>query len=189
MGALSVEQLSKFGFGSIGENVLISDKASIYNPKKIHLGNNVRIDDFTILSAGEEGIFLGNNVHIACYVSIIGAAKIQIGNFSGISARTSIYSSNDDYSGNSLTGPTIPMRFRTVTTTPVLIGQHVIVGVNSVILPGVSIGDGVSIGAMSLVKINCNPWGVYFGIPAQFIKERSKELLKLEENYIKSKNG
>ena len=57
MSFLTYKQLSKIGFLSLGENVLLSEKASIYNAPKIHIGSNVRIDDFCILSAGEEGIF------------------------------------------------------------------------------------------------------------------------------------
>ena len=46
----SQEELMKIGFLSVGKNVLISKKASIYNPSVISIGNNVRIDDFCILS-------------------------------------------------------------------------------------------------------------------------------------------
>lgn len=52
MGFYSREQLEKIGFKSLGKNVLISDKSSIYSPENISIGNNVRIDDFCILSAG-----------------------------------------------------------------------------------------------------------------------------------------
>ena len=52
MGFYSREQLEKIGFKSLGENVLISDKTSIYSPENISIGNNVRIDDFSVLSAG-----------------------------------------------------------------------------------------------------------------------------------------
>jgi serine acetyltransferase len=47
---LSREKLMEIGFKSIGENVLLSSKASIYGPENIEIGNNVRIDDFCILS-------------------------------------------------------------------------------------------------------------------------------------------
>ena len=52
MGFYTREQLEKIGFKSIGENVLISDKTSIYSPQNISIGNNVRIDDYCVLSAG-----------------------------------------------------------------------------------------------------------------------------------------
>lgn len=184
MSFLSKKELSKYQFSKIGNNVLISSKASIYNAPNIHLGDNVRIDDFSIISAGKGGIFIGRNVHIACYVSLIGEAKIQIGNFSGISARTNIFSSNDDYSGNYLTGPTIPYKFRNVKNASVIIGSHVIVGGGSIILPGINIENGVAIGAMSLINANCKSFGIYLGIPAKWVKKRSKNILKLEKEFL-----
>jgi galactoside O-acetyltransferase len=72
MGFYSKNELVEIGFKSIGDNVLISNRCSIYNPKNIELGNNVRIDDFCVISAGNGGIKLGNNVHIAIFCSLMG---------------------------------------------------------------------------------------------------------------------
>ncbi len=52
MGFYTRKELERIGFKSIGENVLISDKTSIYSPQNISIGNNVRIDDYCVLSAG-----------------------------------------------------------------------------------------------------------------------------------------
>ena len=90
------EELQKMGLKELGENVLISRKASIYSPEHIKIGNNVRIDDFCILSGDIE---IGNYVHIAAYVALYGKNGIKIGNFCGCSARTTIYSATDDFSG------------------------------------------------------------------------------------------
>ena len=182
------EHLQNLGFASIGENVLISDKSSIYNAPNIHIGNNVRIDDFCILSAGEGGIYIGDHVHIACYVSIIGKGKIELQDFCGISGRTSIYSSNDDYSGKFLTGPTVPKEFKNVVHSPVKIGRHVIIGVNCCILPGVTIDNGSAVGAFSLVNKNIESGVIVMGIPAKKIKKRSADIFELEQNMKTSKS-
>jgi galactoside O-acetyltransferase len=50
---LSTEKLEALGFKSLGENIMISDKVSIYNSDNIQIGSNVRLDDFCILSAGK----------------------------------------------------------------------------------------------------------------------------------------
>lgn len=102
------EELKIIGFKSIGDNVLISKKTSIYQPQNIIIGSNVRIDDFVILSPASEMI-IGNYVHIACYSSIIGKGKIIINNFVGISGKVSIYSSSDDYTGLAMTNPMVPV--------------------------------------------------------------------------------
>ena len=65
MAFLTDAQLAAMGFASLGSNVLISDKASIYGANRIQIGNNVRIDDFCVLSAGDGGIYIGNYIHIA----------------------------------------------------------------------------------------------------------------------------
>src|SRR5690554_6180070 len=108
MGYLNQSELSKMGLKSLGNNVQISKKASIYNPTQISIGNNVRIDDFAVISAGEHGIRLGDYVHIANFCGLVGNAEIWMDDFSGLSSRVFIYSSSDDYSGTALTNPTVP---------------------------------------------------------------------------------
>ena len=74
---------------------------------------------------------------------------------------------SDDYSGQSLTNPTIPKEFLNIKKKSVNIGKHVIVGSGSVILPDVSIGEGSCIGALSLVNKSLESWNMYFGSPVK----------------------
>ncbi|MBI0425634.1 acyltransferase [Psychrobacter sp. NG27] len=185
MSFLSKEQIESMGFKSVGENVLLSDKASYYNCKNISIGNNVRIDDFAVLSAGVDGIEIGNYIHIAVFSSLIGSGKIILKDFCNISSKVAIYSSNDDYSGEYMTNPMVPIQFTNVNHAPVTIGRHVIVGSGSVILPNVTLEDGVAIGALSLVTKNCEEFGIYMGTPAKKIKERKRDLLELENKLNK----
>jgi len=182
------EELEKIGFKSIGENVLISDKASIYNAKNISIGSNVRIDDFCILSAGDGGIEIGDYVHIACYSSLIGKGSIILKDFSGLSIRVTILSSSDDYSGEYLTNPMIndpSGEFTYIKHSDVILEKHALVGSGAILLPGVVIGEGASVGAMSLVKNNIDPFTIVAGVPSKFIKDRSKKLLELEKKFRK----
>lgn len=177
------EQLQKlFNFKSLGDNVLISDKASIYNSSNISIGSNVRIDDFCILSPCGN-LNIGSYIHISCYASLIGKGDIVLEDFVGISGRVSIYSSNDDYTGVALTNPTVPLEFRKVTDGDVILKKHTIVGAGSIILPNVVLGEGTSVHALSLIYKNCVPFGVYAGVPAKFIRERKKDLLAQEEKF------
>lgn len=188
MGILSREILEKMGFAAIGENIRISDRASFYNPSNITLGNNVRIDDFCVLSAGLGGINIGNHIHIGVYSSLIGAGMIALSDFCNISSRVSIYSSNDDYSGMAMTNPTLPSQYTGVTHADVLLAKHVIIGCGSVILPGVILEEGVAIGALSLVAKKCEAFGIYAGNPARRIKERKQDLLALEKLFLASQD-
>jgi acetyltransferase-like isoleucine patch superfamily enzyme len=188
MALLTEQDLMALGFKSVGRNVRISDKASIYNAANISIGDNVRIDDFVVLSAGAGGITLGSHIHIAVYTSLIGAGAIIIGDFANLSSRVSVYSSSDDYSGETMTNPCVPDEYKSVTHSDVVLEKHVIVGCGSVILPGVTLHEGVAVGAISLVTKSCQPFGIYAGAPARFIRVRSNNLLKLEPGCIDSLN-
>jgi galactoside O-acetyltransferase len=179
------EELKLIGFKSIGKNVLISNKCSIYNPQNISIGNNVRIDDFCVISAGEGGIKIGDYVHIAVFCSLIGNGKITFDDFSGLSSRVSIYSSTDDYSGDFLTNPTVSKEYTNVISGNVRLGKHVIVGAGSVILPNVNIDDYSSVGALSLVTKDVEKSKIVVGIPSKVIKNRKNNLYSLECEFLK----
>lgn len=185
---LKQEELEKIGFKKIGTNVLISDKCSIYNAKNIEIGSNVRIDDFTILSAGEGGIKIGSYIHIACFTSLIGGGEIILEDFVQVSSRVTVLSSSDDFSGNFLIGPCIPNEFKNVKSDKVHLMKHSVVGTGCSLLPGVTLFEGASVGAMSLVKSDIEEFTLFFGIPAKKIKKREKFLLKLETEFLKSKH-
>lgn len=174
------EELRRFGFGSVGENVSIAKNATIIGLGNITLGNNVRIDGGTVIAAHSGSLALGDYIHIGggCYLGCAGG--ITMADFAGLSQGVRIYSGTDDYSGASLTNPTVPARFTEVKIAPVALEKHVIIGSGSVILPGVTIGEGSSVGALSMVAKTLEPWGVYFGAPARKLKARSKALLELE---------
>lgn len=77
-----------------------------------------------------------------------------------------------------MTNPLLPDKYRAVIKQPVSIGKHCIIGSGCTILPGVELGEGCSVGSMSLVNHSAEPWGVYMGIPARRVKERSRKLLE-----------
>jgi len=175
------DELKDLGLKSYGTNLLLSKKTSLYNPCNIEIGDNVRIDDFCVLSAGTGGISIGSYVHIGCYCLLIGTEKITVKDFSGLSSRVSIYSSTDDYSGNCLTNPTVPDKFRTFISKPVTLDKHVIIGASTVILPGVHLQEGVAAGANCLITKSFKEYSILFGSPAKVIKKRSEKLKDLEK--------
>lgn len=168
------EELKLLGLKSYGENVLISRKTSIYGAGNITIGNNVRIDDYCILSGH---ISIGSNIHISAYVALYGASGIILEDYTGISPKSTIYSAIDDFSGNYLIGPIHPSESTNVQGGTVKIEKYSQIGCNSVIFPNLTIKEGSVVGAMSIVKKSTQPWGIYAGIPAKRIKERSKLLL------------
>lgn len=182
MAYLTQTQLEDMGFKSIGENVKISDKASIYNADQMEIGHNSRIDDFCVISGK---IKIGINVHLAPMCLVAGGEEgIVFSDFSGLAYKVQVFAQSDDYSGRSLTNPTIPKIYKNEYKKSVFLGRHVIVGAGSIIFPGVVIAEGCSIGAMTLVNKSTEEWGVYLGNPAKRIKDRRKDLLVLENEYL-----
>jgi acetyltransferase-like isoleucine patch superfamily enzyme len=179
-GYFESEELRGFGFKSVGDRVKIAKNATIIGLGNISIGNNVRIDGSVVIAAYSGSLSLGNYIHIGsgCYLGCGGG--VVLGDFSGLSQGVRIYSGTDDYTGKFLTNPTIPQKYLSVNLEEVTLGKHVIVGSGSVILPGVTIGEGSSVGALSLVTKSIAEWGVYCGVPVRRIKTRMKDMLKLE---------
>lgn len=175
MSYFTSRQLKKMKFKSIGKNVLISKKASIIKPEEINIGDNSRIDDFSLLYGS---INIGRNVHITpmCLIGA-GNTNITIGDFCTLAYGVKVFSQSDDYTDGYMTGSTVDKKFKKDNCKKVLLEKHVIIGANSVIFPGCILKEGSSIGACSLVKKDTKAWGVYYGIPAKFKKKRKKILI------------
>jgi len=91
-GFLTEQEVHAIGFAKVGYNVLVDRTALFYGASRISIGSDVRIDAYSIISAGAGGIYIGNHVHIAVYAFVTGGARIEIHDFSGLSGRVSIYS-------------------------------------------------------------------------------------------------
>ncbi|KIO70375.1 acyltransferase [Caldibacillus thermoamylovorans] len=177
------DELKDLGFAYVGNNVYISKKASFYGTSNMIIGDNVRIDDFCILSGK---IMIGNYIHIAAYTALYGGnSGIKIEDYANISSKVAIYSISDDYSGETMTNPMIPDKYKNIHSKKVIIEKHVIIGSGCVVLPGVTLREGSSFGAMTLINKSSEAWSINAGIPFKKIKERSKNLLLLEENFKK----
>lgn len=172
----SEEELSHLGLKSYGEKVKISRFARIYGAEHISIGDNVRIDDFCILSGN---ITLGSNIHISAYVALYGAKGIMMEDYTGISPQTTIYSAMDDFGGDYLIGPIHDEEKTNVTGGPVVFKKFSQVGTKCCVFPNLTIGEGAVVGACSLVTKSLPNWGVFIGIPVKKLRKRSKKLLDL----------
>ena len=183
----SEKELKKFKFRSIGKNVLIKKNVGLYFIENISIGNNVRIDDNVIIVASkkENPVIIGNYVHIASNCYLAGSAGIEMSDFSGLAPGVQIFSSTDDYTGKKLTNPTVGKSYIGGKSGKVTLEKHVIIGAKSIILPRITIAEGSAVGALSLVNKNLDSWGVYFGIPVKKLKNRFKNILKIENNFLK----
>jgi acetyltransferase-like isoleucine patch superfamily enzyme len=183
MGTLSPDQIAELGLASVGTDVTISDRCSIYGAGSISIGDHVRIDDFAILTA-REPVVLGSYVHISAFAFLSGPFGIVIEDFVNVSPRATLLSGNDDFSGQWLPGALIPEDLRNVRGARIHLGRYSMVGAHSVVLPGVSFGEGTVVGALSLVKEPLAPWGIYGGVPARLIRLRDRGVEELAGRLI-----
>ncbi len=185
-GYYSENELKTFGFKALGKNVKIAKNCTISGLSNITIGDNVIIDAFCSIIATEDGhLQIGSFIHIGAFCHLLANAGIELKDFSGLSQSVKIYSKTDDYSGNSLSNPTIPNKYKFIKKGKVIINEHVIIGAGSVILPNVTIGEGTSVGALSLIVSNLDSWTIYYGNPLKKLTKRSKKLLIKKEAFLK----
>ena len=188
-GYYNSKDLLEMGFKSVGKNVQIAKNCTIIGLENISIGNNIRIDGGVIFACASGYLEIGNHIHIGGNSFLLCSGGIEIQDFCNISQNVKIYTASDDFSGKYLSNPTIPKEFLNVTKKKVIIGRHVILGSSTVVLPGVNIGEGSSVGALSLVGKSLNDWGIYAGIPCKRIKKRHKDLLLMEKSLLKKYNN
>jgi acetyltransferase-like isoleucine patch superfamily enzyme len=161
--------------------------ARIIGRENITFGDPVIVDDFALVVA-RDPISVGNHVHLAAYSSITGGQRVDIGDFSAVSQGARILTGTDDFTGWGFGNSTVPGEFRNATRAPVSIGRFCIVGANAVVLPGVTVGEGATIGAGTVVTRDLAPWGVYLG--NRRIRDRDKAgVLATHERFVNSEAG
>lgn len=143
-------------------NVKTFEYTKIVGIENIEFGKNIIIDDFTFIYAKGK-IKFGNYVHIGIYASVTGGEGLIVGNFCAISQGVRILTATDDFKDWGFGNSTIDNQFRNVKSAPILIGDFSIIGANSVVLPGITIGEGAMVGVNSTVTRDLEPWGIYVG--------------------------
>ena len=178
---LTKSEINKLNFFKVGKNVQISNSVKFYNSELINIGNNVRIDANTVITAGKSEVSIGSFIHIGVNCYINGSYGLELHDFTALSAGTNLFTSSDDYSGNYMTNPTIPSELTNPLNGKVVINKYVNVGSNTVIMPNLSIGEGSVVGALSFVNKSLKSWGIYFGTPVKRIGERKRNVIDLSK--------
>ena len=186
MAYLSRDALEAMGFARLGRNVKISDKASIYDPEKMEIGDHCRIDDFCVVSGR---IAMGRNVYIGPLCLVAGGTPgITFDDFTTLAYHAQVFSQSDDYSGATMANPTVPAAYKSETKEAVHLKRHSIVGAGGIVGPGVVLAEGTAVGTGGVVLRSTEPWSIYTGIPAMKLKDRRRELLTLEKDYLRSES-
>ena len=184
---LNKSAINKLNFCSVGKNVQISNSVKFYNCELIKIGDNVRIDANTVITASKSEIEFGSFIHIGVNCYINGSFGLELHDFTALSAGTNLFTSSDDYSGSHMTNPTVPSELTNPLNGKVIVNRYVNIGSNTVIMPNLSIGEGSVVGALSFVNKSLKPWGIYFGSPVKRVGERKKTVIELSKRLSNEK--
>lgn len=135
-------------------------------------GPGLRLDAFPTDSCSGPILSIGRDVEINDSVHIAATNSVSIGDRVLIASKVFITDHNHGcYKGSApQQGPEVPPAQRSLHAAPVYIGDDVWIGEFAVILPGVTIGSGSVIGAMSVVTRDVPPHTIVAGSPARAIK-------------------
>ena len=176
---------------SCGRNVVFGQNVVLRHPHKIHIGDNVVIDDSCLLDAKGEtnqgirigsGVFVGRNSILSCKngdieladganigfnCEIFSASRVTVGRRVMLAAYCYIIGGDHDFSD-----PSRPVLDQSRRSIGVAVGDGAWLGAGAKILDGVTIGDGAVIGAGAVVRANIDAHSVAVGVPARVISSR-----------------
>jgi len=157
-----------------GANVQIFQLAKIINPQCAEIDDNAKILDFVFIDA-RESFKLGKFSTIAWHSVIEGMAHVEIGDRCFLGPGSKILSSTYEFQGYYTTEHMCEGQdVSKIHYGDIKICDDAYIGAGSIVMPGVTVGEGAIVGANSLVDHNLKPWGIYFGNPVRRIGEREK---------------
>jgi acetyltransferase-like isoleucine patch superfamily enzyme len=151
----------------------ISDKSELKTDtsSKIEFLGSANIGRYVLIDAYEAcNVIIDNEVYLGDFSIIRGArCQIHIGEYSIIGQGVKLLATNHKYIDKALL-----VKNQDIDTLKngIYIGRDCWVGAGACILPGVQIGDGAVVGAMSVVTKNVDPYAVVVGNPAKQITTR-----------------
>jgi len=172
----------------LGKNVTIYPMGKVMGDN-IEIGDETVIDDFAFIYDMGGGIKIGRFCHITVHCYIQSGGRIEMGDFSALSPGGIILAASDDYRGEGFIGLGIFNKFkgkyRNTVCKDVIMGKHVHIGAGSIILPGVTLGEGCSIGSGSLVTKDMPEWTICYGSPCKPMKDKPRaKQLRMEQEFL-----
>ena len=177
--------------GSCGRNVVFGQNVSLRHPHKIHIADDVVIDDHCLLDAKGttnegisigKGVWIGRNTILSCKngnieladganigfnCEIFSASRVRIGANVLVAAYSYVIGGDHQHSD-----PSRPVLEQSRVSRGVTIGDGAWIGAGAKILDGVSIGDAAIVGAAAVVRDDVPARAVAVGIPARVVAER-----------------
>lgn len=138
---------------------LILPGAKIIHPENLVIEAHSRIDDFCLINAAG-GVKIGRYSAIHSGTRIIGGGRFEMGDYSVITYNCVIVTGYPKHTSHMST--MVPREFKDTVVGEVILGDEVFVGSNSVIMPGIHIGDGAVIAALSYIDRDIPPWTIVY---------------------------
>jgi acetyltransferase-like isoleucine patch superfamily enzyme len=173
---LDEHELSERGIADVGDNVRVSEHATIVGLSNVSLGSNIRIDSHVVILSKRGKFVVGDNVHIEPSASIVTHFGVFIGDYCTISHGVRLYTASADYSGEYFTNVFPDEKYQVPKAGQIILKDHVIIGGNSVVMPSVTLHEGSAIGALSFVRQSVDGWSIYGGNPLRRIGDRSQKV-------------
>lgn len=156
----------RVGAGSrIGRNAVL--RANTERWPGITLGERVLIQDSVVINANRGEVSLGDRSWLGPFCLVYGNGGVHIGSDVLVAGHTTINTVS-----HASDRCDIPINDQPVLTDPVVIEDDVWIGLNAVILQGVTIGRGCIVGAGAVVNKSLPPWSIAVGVPARVIGRR-----------------
>ena len=177
--------------GSCGRNVVFGQNVALRHPHKVHIGDNVVIDDNCLVDAKGtsntgirigSGVFVGRNTILSCKngdieladdvnvgfnCEVFSASRVSIGKGTLLAAYAYVIGGDHDFSD-----PSKSILEQGRTSNGVAIGAGAWLGAGAKVLDGVSIGDNAIVGAGAVVTSDVPAGTVVVGIPAKVVSTR-----------------
>jgi acetyltransferase-like isoleucine patch superfamily enzyme len=155
---------------SFGDGVRIGRGVLFMHPETFQIGNGVLIGDQTILQGRFDGTcVIGDRVWIGPQ-SYFDARDLVIGEYVGWGPGARLLGSE-----HTAVPREAPIIETDLEIRPVRIGAWADIGVNAVILPGVTVGKGAIVGAGAVVTGDVEPFSIVAGVPARFVRRRGDD--------------
>ena len=177
--------------GRCGRNVVFGQNVVLRHPHKIHIGDNVVVDDNCLLDAKGDsnrgiaigsGVFIGRNTILSCKngdidledgvnigfnCEVFSASRVRIGRDTLLAAYCYVIGGDHDFSD-----PSRPVLEQGRRSAGVDIGEGAWLGAGAKVLDGVTIGNRAIVGAAALVREAVPDGAIAVGIPARVVGHR-----------------